>query len=98
MTNQSTTLLIDKKELHKVNFSRDEVLKSKEQIMERRNRLTASYSRSIPGNSNIVTITIRSIKRGLLKVKTRVLMTGREYAVLKGGQMIPLRAITNVSL
>lgn len=45
-----------------------------------------------------VAITFLSKNRGLFKIVDTVLMSGREYLVLKGGTTIPLSSVVRISM
>lgn len=97
MIEKRKVILIDKEELNKINFTQKEVLFSKQKIEDRKHKLTSAMMMKKDGDAK-VTITFKTKSRGYFKVIAPVLMMGKDFIELKGGQIIPVKSIRKVTL
>lgn len=94
--NIANALKIEKAELRSVKFDAvpGQDLISKQKILRALKNATGMKNKM----DNRVAIIFRSKHHGLLKVIGTVLMTGKEFVVLRGGQTIPINCIRSVNL
>jgi hypothetical protein len=90
------TIKINKTELKKISFTEKEVLDQPNQ-KERSNLLNAAIRKKKDGTGK-VGITFKTKNRGSFKVATAILTAGEDFLVIKGGQTIPIKSITKISL
>ena len=88
---------IYKTQIHKLNLSQKEVLSSNTKIKERKNLLKAAVIKRKDGDGK-VNITIQTEDRGDFKIYSAVLMAGKDFVELKGGNYLPIRCIKKVSI
>lgn len=91
------TIQINTSQIHKLGFGNAHVQHDQERSLEIREMLKIAANKM--GASGMkVAITFLSKNRGLFKIVDTVLMSGREYLVLKGGVTIPLSSVVRISM
>lgn len=89
------SLKINSSELSSVRFEDAKLaINFKNQIVNKLLRATKIKSKG----ERPISIEFNSKNHGLLKVVHAVLMTGKDFVVLKGGQTIPISSIQSVTL
>jgi hypothetical protein len=92
----SKSIKIYKTELKKISFGISEELDRKSQ-KEKSNRIMVAIGKYKDGSGK-VEITFQTKNRGKFKVLSAILAAGEDYIMLKGGQNIPIKSITKISL
>ena len=88
------SIIIDKTELTKLSYPQKDVLSTNVKRRFRQIKLKAAIVDN--DQNSMYEITIKSLTNGLFKVKSKIMATGKKYAILDGGHIIPINAITNI--
>ena len=89
-------LMVQKEEISKLLFPKQEVLKSKEEIKVRRNELERATTLGNAERGKIKIIFEDS--EGVKKVETTIWATTEQNIVLKGGVFIPIHRIHQINI
>ena len=88
---------IDISQIPKLHLSEEDVLSSKPQRIERRDKLINAVKLNTQSPSP-ATITLRCKDRGLFELTSVILLVSKKFLSLKGGQSIPISSIVSIVL
>lgn len=88
---------IDISQISKLHFSEEDVLSSKPQRIERRDKLIDAVKLNTQSPSSAI-ITLESKDRGLFEITSVILLVSKKFISLKGGESIPISSIVSIVL
>lgn len=87
---------IRKRELNKVSFGNANQVKDYARNENEIRKLLKVASNKLSIRKKKSMITFLTKKRGIMKVASSVLMAGKDFIVLKGGETIPIKSVLRV--
>lgn len=88
---------INQTEITRLRFKKKDVLLSDKDKRTRLKKLRVAVMRK-KTKDGTVRLIIESAKRGLFEVESLILMAGRDFVMLAGGQTVPVKAIKKIKL
>lgn len=90
-------LKISQTEINKLKFKKKDVLESDKAKKERIKKLKIAVMQK-KKKGGTVSLIIETAKRGLFRIDSLILMAGRDFIMLVGGETIPVKAIKKIKL